>query len=228
MIPFDETNTIGLDETNFISQAKINISTDIISTVCDITFTSWSKLIANNLILPTMLENKIAGYLRKEMKREKNSRPKLKNQIRIEQEVGTFVSEESIEPEGRIDIKIIYSFIEEEYFSMECKRVSSDTKGNNKELAKKYITNGIMRFVEGIYSSGHNFAAMIGFIIDKKPQNCIKRICKVLDKQKIETCLQNNWIKETNFGSYSHLYKTIHQQKNCNSLINILHLFLEI
>lgn len=231
IIPFGETNAIDLDEANLIqAPIKIKIPTAIIRVILDITVISWSKLISNNSILPTMLENKIAGYLRREMKIEKDSRPELKNQIRIEQEVGTFASQDSIEPEGRIDIKIIYSFTEEEYFSMECKRVSSDTKGKDKELARKYITNGIMRFIEGIYSPGHDFAAMIGFVIDNKPQKCINRICKFLNKSpyKENILLKENWTQETNFGNYNNLYHTIHEQKNHNSLINILHLFLEL
>lgn len=220
MLPLDEPSAIG--------QATINLSVDIIATVLDITTVAWSKLTISKKVNSQMLENKIAGYLRREMTREKNSRPKLKKQIRIESEVGTFASHESVEPEGRIDIKIIYSFNEEEYFSMECKRVSSSTTEKDRELAKKYLTNGIMRFVEGKYSSGHDFAAMIGFVIDGNIQGCIEKVCKFLKKRKNETQLEEEWIEEKNFGKHSNLYRTRHRQYPHDSSINILHLFLEI
>ena len=220
MLPLDEPSAIG--------QTTINLSVDIIATVLDITVVAWSKLMEFKKINNKMLENKITGYLRREMTSEKNSRPKLKNQIRIESEVGTLSSQESVEPEGRIDIKIIYSFNEEEYFSMECKRVSSSSTGKDRELAKKYLTNGIMRFVEGIYSPGHDFGAMLGFVIDSNTQGCMDRICQRLEDQKDEIWLEESWAEETNFGKHSNLYRTRHRQYNHNSSINLLHLFLEI
>jgi hypothetical protein len=207
-------------------KTTINLSIDIIATVLDISVVAWSKLIALNEVNPQMLEPKIAGYLRREMTNEKNSRPALKNQIRIETEVGTLSSIESVEPEGRIDIKIIYNFNEEEYFSMECKRVSSSTKGKDRELVKKYIANGIMRFVQGIYSPSHDFASILGFVIDDNIKGCIDRICQRLEENRDEVCLEKNWLEEDSFGKHPNLYRTRHRQTSYDSSINLLHLFL--
>ena len=217
---------IPLDDSNVFGQPTTTLSTDLIATVLDITIVGWSKVMAKNEVDKDDIENKIAGCLRRAMKKEKDSRPGLKHQIRIETEVGTLRSPESIEPEGRIDIKIIYSFDEAEYFGMECKRISS-TKPD-RGLATKYVKNGILRFVEEIYSPGHDWGAMLGFVIDKKIDDNITLVKERINKYKQNICLEKDWIVEEDFGSKLNLYRTAHRQKSHNSLINILHLFLEI
>ena len=218
MIPLDDSNAFG--------QPQINIATNIIATVLDIAITGWSKVIKNKEVNTNDLEPKITGCLRRAMIKEKNSRQGLKYQIRIETEVGTLSSPQSIEPEGRIDIKIIYTFDETEYFGMECKRMSS-TKPN-RDLATKYVNNGILRFVKAKYSSGHDWGAMVGFVIDKKVDENIELVKERINEYKTDICLEKDWIVEKNFGSIPNLYRTSHKQKNNSSLINILHLFLEI
>ena len=113
--------------------------------------------------------------------------------------------------------------------SLECKRVSSLTKGKDKDLATDYVTDGIMRFSKGIYSSGHDFAAMLGFVIDKKVNGCVARICNRIYDRSTEINLEENWEKEERFGKHSHLYRTCHRQvDHNNNLITILHLFVDL
>ena len=216
MIPFDDSNVIG--------QPAITLPLQIIATVLDITITGWSQVLANNEVSISSSERVIAGYLGRAMTAEKNRRPGLKKQIRIEEEVGTRSSPNSPKPEGRIDIKIIYSFDEAEYFGMECKRVT----GKNKRLAKKYVDEGVMRFVTGKYSPGHDWAAMLGFVIDGDNSGCTKLICNQLARNQSTTCMEENWTAETNFSLQQDLYRTRHRQHRQNLLMTILHLFLII
>lgn len=216
---------IPLDDSNVFGEPTTTLSIDLIATVLDVTIIGWSKVIANKEVNTNDLEPKIAGCLSRAMRKEKNSRPGLKR-IRIENEVGTLRSSESIEPEGRIDIKIIYSFDEAEYFGMECKRISS-TKPD-RDLATKYVRNGVLRFVEEIYSPGHEWGAMLGFVIDNKIHENIKLVEERISKYKQDVCLERDWMIDKDFDTISHLYRTCHRQKSYNSLINILHLFLEI
>lgn len=217
---------IPLDDANVFGKSTIALPLDIIATVLDITVIGWSDVIEKKEVNTNSLEPEIAGCLCRAMKQEKRSRLGLKNQIRIESEVGTFSSSASIEPEGRIDIKIIYSFDESEYFGMECKRISS-TKPE-RDLARKYVKNGILRFVEEVYSPGHDCGAMLGFVIDKKIDDNITLVKDRINKYRKEVCLEKDWIAEKDFGSIENLYRTGHRQKLNNSLINVLHLFLEI
>jgi hypothetical protein len=217
--------TIELDDNDIILFSAIYLPKDIMSAVFDITMIAWSKVIASREINISSDEPIIAGYLGKAMTKEKNSRPKLKERIRIEEEVGTRSFPNLPKPKGRIDIKIIYSYNENEYFGMECKRVSSTEP--NRYLATDYVREGVERFVEGTYSLGHDYAAMLGFVIDGKINDCIDLICDRLNKYKNDICLKEDWVDEQSFGTTQNIYRTSHLQ-NGQDIISILHLFLVV
>ncbi len=212
---------IEFDDNDIIQYSAVSLPKDIMAAVFDITITAWSKVITDQEININSTEPFIAGYLGRAMTKEKNSRPKLKNKIRIEEEVGTRSSSLSSKPEGRIDIKIIYNFNENEYFGIECKRVTS----KNKKLAEKYINEGIMRFVNGKYSPGHDYAAMLGFVIDGNIARCINLIRQYIKNTK-EICLKEDWSEEKSFGIQD-IYRTRHLQNEQN-IMSILHLFLVV
>ena len=217
--------TIEFDDNDIILSSAVYLPTDIISTVFDITIIAWSKVITNRGINIRSTEPVIARYLGRAMTEEKNSRPKLKERIRIEEEVGTRSFPNLPKPKGRIDIKIIYSYNENEYFGMECKRVSSTEP--NRYLATDYVREGVERFVEGTYSLGHDYAAMLGFVIDGKINDCIDLICDRLNKYKNDICLKEDWVDEQSFGTTQNIYRTSHLQ-NGQDIISILHLFLVV
>lgn len=216
MLPLDEPTSYG--------ELAIRLPLDIIATVLDITMVGWSYVLSSGTVSISSTEPEIAGHLGREMTLEKNRRPRLKKQIRIEEEVGTRSSPMSNKPEGRIDIKIIYSFDEAEYFGMECKRVTS----KNKRLAKKYVDDGVMRFVTGKYSPGHDWAAIVGFVIDGDGNGYVKLIHDYLTQKCQETCMEEDWAVDTSFGSISDLYGTSHRQYSRSFLFRLLHLFLTI
>ena len=216
MLPLDEANAVG--ETNE------KLLRNIIATMLEIIVVSWSSIVARNQICTSTFEVDIAGFLVKEMIAEKSRRFGRYSQFRIEEEVGTRSGAGIPKPDGRIDIKIVYSFVETEYFGIECKRVND--YGN--DLAKKYVNKGLMRFVTGKYSPGHDWMAMIGFVVDGKVSHCIERICGFLAITKRRTRMKGEWMQETKFGNYQHLYSTCHHQRGKNSPITVLHLFLTI
>lgn len=69
---------------------------------------------------------------------------------------------------GRIDLKFLpaVSALEEIYFAFECKRLNATIGGSRRTLATEYVTEGMMRFVTGQYSSAVDSGGMIGYILD--------------------------------------------------------------
>ena len=143
MIPHSDSGSVSGTSTVFLE--------DLIATVLSITVTAWPEALASGEINTGSCEPDIAGSLGKAMIAEKKRRAGLAEQLRIEEEVGTRSNDTVIRTDGRIDIKIIYSWDEDEYFGMECKKISS----GDKEFAKKYVLDGMMRFVTGKYGRGH-------------------------------------------------------------------------
>ncbi len=164
MLPLDEPDVVGERDDMLLRQ--------IISTVLGIVVEAWSNVVVREEARTLTTETDIAGYLGKEMITLKNRKFGRDAVFAIVEEVGTRSVDNTLKPDGRIDIQIRYSFVESEYFGIECKRVND--KGN--DLAKKYIQKGLMRFVTGKYSPGHDWMAMIGFVVDGKLSESIGRI----------------------------------------------------
>ncbi|MCK4625223.1 MAG: hypothetical protein KAV00_07930, partial [Phycisphaerae bacterium] len=144
------------DSSRSVGSPSLGLGEDLIATILDLLQVGWRAVVASGELNAASLEPDIAGRLGREMLAEKRRR-KIRN-MRIEEEVGTRYSLDALKVEGRIDIKVIYSFDEEEYFGIECKRVSSRKADR---LAMEYVKKGIARFVTEKYSPGHNWAAMV-------------------------------------------------------------------
>ncbi len=69
---------------------------------------------------------------------------------------------------GRIDLKFVpaESALEEVYFSFECKRLNVLEQGKRRALAPEYVTEGMMRYVNGKYAVTMKDGGMIGYVLD--------------------------------------------------------------
>lgn len=206
-----------------IGSPSFDLATEVIATILDLLQVGWSRVLARKVLTCKSLEPDIAGQLGREVLAEKRRRG-IQN-LRIEEEVGTRSSPESPKPERRIDIKVIYSFDEDEYFGIECKRVSGRKSDG---LARKYVQNGVLRFVSGKYSPGHQWAAMVGFVIDDKMPASVKLIAEEISARANELGLDGSWLAETQFCKPDHIYRTRHKQVGRPTLLTILHLFLNL
>ncbi len=217
MLPLDDSGAVG--------QPSLIKRRDIIATVFDIIQAAWIEVCQKPEINTQCDEDTIAGALHNEMWVEKERRG-IHGPPRIENEAATRRSDKSLKPDGFIDFKMIYSWNIEDYFGLECKKISS-TKPD-RDLARKYVLEGVKRFVVGTYSIGHDYAAMLGFVIDGKVPECIDLICDRLNKYKNEISLKEDWVDEPGFATTQNIYRTRHIQDGQNDLMTILHLFLVV
>jgi hypothetical protein len=216
MLPLDESDAIG--QPSFIKRH------DIIATVIELIQAAWIRVGQRPEINAQCDEDTIAGALHNEMWVEKKRRG-IPGPPQIVNEPATRVSDNSLKPDGFIDFKMFYAWGMEDYFGIECKRLTSQDKGH---LAREYVKNGVMRFVTGKYSLGHDWAAMLGFVIDGNSSGCIKLITVQLNKRKQTICMEEDWAEEKSFRLHKDIYRTRHRQHGQNCLMTILHLFLSI
>lgn len=220
MLPLDDSNAIG--------QPTPILRQDIIVTVLLLIREGWMQVCRAGEIDATSDEPTIAGALHNEMWLAKE-RLGITGPPQIVNEPASRKSHKSLKPDGFIDFKMFYGWgTQEDYFGIECKRISSITTGKDRDLATAYVHEGVMRFVKGIYSSGHDCAAMLGFVIDGKLIACIDRVRKRLSKYCQEICIEEDWTIEQDFGLQNDLYRTVHRQHGQSSLFKLLHLFLVI
>lgn len=198
---------------------------DIVEIALSLIYGAWPHVCKRTDIDSSCTEPKIAGALYMELWREKKRR-NIKGPPYIIDEAASRSSESRLVPDGRIDFKLIYDFDNEDaFFSVECKRVS----GADTSLANLYVTQGVLRFISGKYAKKHDWAAMLGFVIDNDPVSSAALIHARLTKDTSETCIVGVWVTETGFGSYSDLYRSEHLRPNQPGVIlNILHIFLAL
>jgi hypothetical protein len=197
----------------------------VVATVLDITVKAWPHLRQKNVVGPNSDEDSISNQLRWEMDAEKRRR-RPEPQLRFEREAQ---SDDPLggTPTGLIDIYVVYSFHQTEFFAMECKKV------NDKHVTpcKKYIENGVRRFTNGKYSFGHPYAAMIAFVTDGTTLAAAQFMnTQLTSYDQLITCLDSDWgwRVESRFGTIPDLYSTRHNQTGSTNRILLLHLFLDI
>lgn len=211
------------DSPKSLGSPSLGLGQEIIATILDLIETCWESLSASGELDGTSSEPEIAGLLGRDMIAEKQRR-QIRN-LRFEEETGVRRSLDAPSVEGRIDIKVICSFNEGEYFGIECKRLSGIKAG---KLAGKYVTEGVARFVTGKYSPGHAWAAMVGFVIDGSAVRAVELVVKAMGSRRKSICMRADWTEEKRFGGRGHLYRSVHGQSGHRSDITILHLFLRM
>ncbi len=196
---------------------------DIITTVLDITVQAWPHLLASGQVSADDHEDAITDRLRWEMDAEKRRR-KPQPQLRFERETQSD-SPDTDRPTGLIDVYVIYSFDQSEYFAMECKKVDD----HRETPARRYIEEGVCRFAIGKYSFGHAYGSMIGYVTEGTPARAAAFVGRRLagyDRQRSGLQRDGGWQSETRFGPVQDLYSSRHVQAGSKQPIVLLHLFL--
>ena len=203
--------------------AADQIVEDVVATVLDITVAAWPHLCKSERVSPSDEEPDITDQLRWEMVAEKARRDP-PPQVRFERETQRDDPGKDY-PTGLIDVYVIYSFDETDYFAMECKKVTD----RHKKPADYYIQEGICRFSSGKYSPGHPYGAMIAFVTDGTAEAAAEFLGQKIvafDKNATKIRTAWGWQAERRFGHFSNLYSTEHGQAGTPNTILLLHLFL--
>ena len=128
---------------------------------------------------------------------------------------------------GLIDIMVAYTWNDQAYLTMECKRIRS----TDNDLALKYVRNGVNRFASGKYSAGHSFGIMVGYVTCGNCNRCIDRVRKALEKEpKAKSGFDTDfgWHADHSAVKGLDLQKSRHAQQQFNNSIELLHAFLEL
>jgi hypothetical protein len=89
---------------------------------------------------------------------------------------------------GRIDItlKFLRQFgDEDDYVAIECKRVGAGSV--HSQLNGRYVSEGVVRFVNGQYATGHAWGFMLGYVLALPAEKVVRSIDRRLRKTYGET-----------------------------------------
>lgn len=131
---------------------------------------------------------------------------------------------------GKTDIKIITTntFLNTSaYYIIECKRLNKKNPTGQTGLNAEYIKNGIMRFVEGKYSTYNKLNAMIGFIVDQMDiQQNIQNINTLLNEDIFLTKTETVLSTLTFIKNFEYQYYSIHRDSG-NRRFKLYHLMFD-
>lgn len=206
---------------NVVGAPSLGLGPDLLATVLGLVWISWGIIVKNKKVNVSSREEPIRDQLVIAMREEKR-RQKL--QLRVQPEAGSQSQANAGSPLGRIDIMIIYSWDDDEYLTLECKRVT----GDDADLARLYTTDGICRFVRGTYSPRHEFGVMLGFVMDSDIAGSVKRVTSYLGSC-TDAELVDAWRPEASFGpAVRNAFRSSHRQSSLKSQIVLIHTFLPL
>jgi len=172
--------------------------------------TCYHSIISNKIPLPSNDENHIRDIILYEYLKNKKFKDEHYPLYNYQFDLETF------EKDGRVDIRIlsINPYLGDyEYYIIECKRLDNKNQDGISGLNGKYISEGIVRIVSGIYPTYKKTAGMIGFIVAKIniDQNIksINRLLKILSNTNVQQELKKKEISLVFDFSYcsSHIIK---------------------
>lgn len=114
------------------------------------------------------------------------------------------------------------------YYIIECKRLDSQNLIGKTGLNAEYITNGIMRFVSGKYSTNKYLNGMIGFVVERMDiARNIESINTLLYASfscanTLTKLMATRFIKDFDYSYYS-----IHKRSGCEKNIKLYHLMFD-
>ncbi|HEX8525267.1 MAG TPA: hypothetical protein VF669_23650 [Tepidisphaeraceae bacterium] len=204
-----------------VGRLRVDISDALLCTVVDVLVASWPAVVSSKVVTATSTEDEITDVLYEEMYDEKERR-ELDN-IDFDREPQSNLRHEPL-PLGYIDVKVSYNaWRKTDYFAIECKKVSASSI----TPAKKYIDDGVVRFVTEKYSSGHSRGAMVGYVVDGCEEDCARLLEGLFSSHKlVETNIRRAWSRHDLFRSHPHVFRSDHEQQHSKRIISLMHVLL--
>ncbi len=122
----------------------------------------------------------------------------------------------------RIDISVWWDRLAENaYYTIECKRLAPG------DLAKKYVNEGLIRFVSGKYAGATPAAAMIGYAITHAPEVLLDQVNEHV-QQHPELTDSDLLVPTAPIHALTTVYESRHQRHAPHVAIRVTHLFLDV
>lgn len=157
-----------------VGTPSFSLTDDEIATVVDLTCRG-AKLARDHLVVGEW-EVPITIKVRKAMRTVKKSLGLTNLEVRGEVEVDD-MGQIDASIKGRIDISLKFARQfgnEDEYVAIECKRVGAGATYSG--LNASYVTEGLVRFSNGKYATGHAHGFMLGYVLAGPVSDIVKTI----------------------------------------------------
>lgn len=200
-----------------------NFIANFIPDILELILSAWNQMPSP---APDMHENPITKDLCRLMILNKKS-PELPFRISY-QSVELFPLDGADTGEMDIAFYPVGSSREDIYFCLECKRLHVTKNGKFNTLATEYVTQGMMRFINGKYSMTINHGGMLGYVLNSDTDQAINNVGNAIQTRytDLEMSPPGNMRPSSVRPSDTNARETQHTRLHNEGLFQIHHLFV--
>lgn len=110
------------------------------------------------------------------------------------------------------------------YLGVEAKRL----KDSSNRLASLYVSQGVLRFVTGKYSLGHDHAVMLGYVVSGSIDRAVARVKTAMGRNAVKTRQFAQFSVDRNIYNHPNLYSSNHIQDGIEEPFKLLHLLIDL
>jgi hypothetical protein len=158
----------------------VDLIDTLVPDILDLVFSSWESMPSPD---SDALEDPMTEALCRCLRQNRSS-----NALPFRIDIQAVELDPSIDKDqGRMDITFSPMVPDESiYFCLECKRLNVVNDGRVRSYAVEYVVNGMMRFIQGKYSSQVRHGGMLAYILNKNIRSAINSVSGAIQSRYIE------------------------------------------
>lgn len=210
------------EQSDYVGSPALSIPSGYLKIALNLLISGTKRIKRKYSFSPDTLENPITRKLVAEMHAEQDETV---HSIRVDIFSGTLSDPILSDELSEIDIRFTWDdYHPNSYLAVQAKRLY----GTGATLAGPYVEEGVMDFIDGKYSRGHNYGIMLGYVLSKPINKAISAVKNALQKRKGTTNEMSSF-EVDGLIKYPLTYKSIHAQKNDEMTeIIIFHAFVDL
>ena len=207
-----------------IGAPRLPIGSAFVGSVLDLLATGAANLHAKRLVSPKMREDRISQRLNEEMETLHRG---------SDSDIVNWSMRPARSAPGRPDntFEVDFSFHADRYprdqrwyLGVEAKKLN-DSAGRSAGL---YVSQGVLRFVTGQYSLGHDHAVMLGYVAADSIDGAVSRVKKAMDRNVVKTRQVAQFSADRSVYHHPYIFSSRHQQHGVQEPFKLVHLLVDL
>ena len=207
-----------------IGAPRLPIGSAFVRSVLDLVATGAANLHAKHSVTPRMREDRISQRLNEEMETLHRG---------SESDIVNWSMRPARSAAGRPDetFEVDFSFHANRfprdqrwYLGVEAKKLDSATS----RLANLYVREGVLRFVNGQYSLGHDHVIMLGYVVAAPMDGAVTRVKTAMDRNAERTQQLAQFSPDRDVYDHPRAYSSRHLQTGAQEPFKVVHLLVDL
>ena len=207
-----------------IGTPRLPIGSAFVRSVLDLLTTGAANLHAKHSVVPRMREDRISQRLNEEMEALHRG---------SDSDIVNWSMRPARSAPGRPDntFEVDFSFHANRfprdqgwYLGVEAKKLASSSSRS----ANLYVREGVLRFVTGQYSLGHDHAVMLGYVVAGPIDGAVTRVKTAMDRNAAKTRQSAQFSPDRDAHDHPYIYSSKHRQDDAQEPFKLIHLLVEV